>query len=71
MDTIQFIRNSLEDSKGNWPQICEETGIDYSWLTKFAQGLIPNPGYRKVDALAMHFGVVCAVSPAPTFKDVA
>ena len=57
MDTIQIIKDRLEGSKGTWPVVCEKTGLDYSWLTKFAQGKIPNPGYAKVFALAEYFGV--------------
>lgn len=61
MDIIDFVRESLNNNKGTWPAVCEETGLDYSWLTKFAQGKIPNPGYQRVDALAKHFGVTCDV----------
>lgn len=60
MDTIQIIKDRLESSKGTWPSVCEQTGLDYSWLTKFAQGKIPNPGYAKVSALADHFGLTGA-----------
>lgn len=64
MDTITFIQKALETNRGNWPQICAATGIDYSWLTKFAQGKIPNPGYKMIDALGRHFGIVCEVPAA-------
>ncbi len=55
MDTINFIKQRLDECKGNWPAVCEQTGLDYSWLTKFAQGKIPNPGFAKVQTLAAHF----------------
>lgn len=44
----------LQAAKGQWPKICEETGLDYSWLTKFAQGQIKNPSARKIEQLATH-----------------
>ena len=55
MDDIEFIRDRLNACKGTWPKVCEETGLDYSWLTKFAQGKIPNPGYAKISTLKGHF----------------
>jgi hypothetical protein len=32
-------------------QISEESRLDYSWLNKFSQGRIPNPGVRFVQTL--------------------
>lgn len=32
-------------------QIAEDTELDYSWLSKFAQGRIPNPGVSGVQTL--------------------
>lgn len=37
--------------KGHWRQICDETRLDYNWLTKFAQKKISDPGVKKVQAL--------------------
>lgn len=55
MNSIESIRERLNACKGTWPKVCEDTGLDYSWLTKFAQGKIPNPGYTKVSVLSKHF----------------
>lgn len=58
MDTnndIKFSRDQLYENVGRWPQICQETGLDYSWLTKFAQGKIADPGYSKIMTLAKYF----------------
>ena len=55
MNAIESIRERLNACKGTWPKVCEDTGLDYSWLTKFAQGKIPNPGYAKVSVLHDHF----------------
>lgn len=51
MDKITEIRDALNARKGTWPKVCEDTKIDYSWLSKFAQGRIPKPGYQFVATL--------------------
>ncbi len=53
--TINQVKQSLEARRGTWPRVCEETGLDYSWLTKFAQGKIPNPGYKHIETLRQYF----------------
>lgn len=53
--TIETIRENLNSFRGAWPTVCSETGLDYSWLTKFAQGKIPNPGFIKIQALNDYF----------------
>lgn len=35
---------SAQRHKGDWVALAAESGVSYSWLTKFAQGHIPNPG---------------------------
>lgn len=32
-------------------QIAEDTGLGYEWLTKLAQGRIPDPGVKRIEAL--------------------
>jgi len=51
VDTISSIRTSLEARKGDWPRMCEATGLSYHWVTKVAQGKILEPGARKVEIL--------------------
>lgn len=51
MDTIIALRAELAARKGDWPLICQKTGLGYPWVTKFAQGKIAEPGLRKVEAL--------------------
>ena len=41
----------LQESKGSWPEICRVTKLQYSWLSKLAQGRIQNPGTRKIEKL--------------------
>jgi len=52
--SISAIRKELNGRKGQWPTICEETGLGYSWLQKFAQGRYRNPGFDRIMILAGH-----------------
>lgn len=55
MKIYSFVQDKLKESKGSWRVVCEKTGLDYSWLTKLAQGRIPNPSVHKIQALADYF----------------
>jgi hypothetical protein len=50
LDTKEILRR-LKGLKGRYPQICRETGINYSYLTKLAAGLFENPGSKQIDLL--------------------
>ena len=39
------MREFLDGERGEWPRIAEAADVSYSWLTKFAIGQIPRPGY--------------------------
>lgn len=52
---LDYVLTELSHRKGDWPKICEATGLDYSWLSKFASGKIPSPGYQRVEQLAHYF----------------
>ena len=41
----------LNERKGDWQRVARTAGVSYSWLTKFAQGRIPNPGYMTLKRL--------------------
>lgn len=41
----------LECHRGSWPAVCRATGLSYSWLTKLAQGAIPDPSFRRLQKL--------------------
>jgi hypothetical protein len=36
--TVETVRARLVAFKGRYPEICEQSGLDYSWLSKFASG---------------------------------
>lgn len=48
-------RDLLNKRRGDWAEIAKESGVSYSWLSKFVNGHIPNPGLetiKKVHAAA-------------------
>lgn len=45
------VRQLLGARKGDWQSIASKTGISYSWLSKFFNGHIENPGYQTLRAL--------------------
>lgn len=38
------VRAILEKRRGDWQAISDESKISHSWLSKFVNGHIPNPG---------------------------
>ena len=47
----QTVLRLLEAKKGEWLSVAKAAGISYSWLSKFANGHIPNPGYATLTKL--------------------
>jgi hypothetical protein len=57
---LEYVQNELEARKGTWPSIAKAMEPKawesyYSWLTKFAQGQIQDPGINRIQALADYF----------------
>lgn len=47
------VRAALKSRKGDWLEIAGKAGVSHSWLSKFYNGHIGNPGYAtlmKLDA---------------------
>lgn len=47
------VRQLLGSRKGDWQEIARDADVSYSWLSKFFNGRIDNPGYmtlRKIHA---------------------
>lgn len=59
-----YVMTQLQEHKGSWPAIAQATGLDYSWLTKVAQGKIENPGVRQIEQLAAYFEEAAREAPA-------
>lgn len=54
-DIDQLVRDLLENSRGSWPEVALKTGVSYSWLSKFANGHIDNPGIDTLRKIRDHF----------------
>ena len=57
---LDYVLTELAARKGTYLQISKEMepdtwGAHYSWLTKVVTGQFPDPGVRRVDALAQRF----------------
>jgi len=48
---VADMRRRLVKHRGHFRALCEEPDIDYSWLSKFANGKITNPTIGKLEAL--------------------
>lgn len=49
LDTL--VRTALVRRRGDWQRIADESGISYSWLSKFVNGHIDNPGFGTLKKL--------------------
>ena len=45
------VRELLGARKGEWQTVASQAGISYSWLSKFFNGHIDNPGYQTLRSL--------------------
>lgn len=45
------VRAELVRQKGDWQVIADESGVSYSWLSKFVNGHIDNPGFGTLKKL--------------------
>jgi transcriptional regulator with XRE-family HTH domain len=39
------VKALLNERRGDWQAVADGAGISYSWLSKFSNGHIDNPGY--------------------------
>ena len=51
MDRTEEARAYLQSLRGSWPAIVSATGLNYQWISKFAQGVIKDPRARFVDTV--------------------
>jgi transcriptional regulator with XRE-family HTH domain len=45
------LKAQLREQRGNFQSIAERAGMSYSWLSKFANDHIPNPGITSLRKL--------------------
>jgi transcriptional regulator with XRE-family HTH domain len=53
MDTTLDLRvkELLDARRGDWQAVADGSGISYSWLSKFSNGHIDNPGFATLKKL--------------------
>lgn len=44
-DLDQIVMDLLKARKGDWQGVATASGVSYSWLSKFVNGHIQNPGF--------------------------
>lgn len=49
LDTL--VRLELERRRGDWQTVAVAAEVSYSWLSKFVNGHIDNPGYETLKRL--------------------
>jgi hypothetical protein len=52
---IEFLSRRLNEHKGMWPKISEETGVEYDTIAKIAQKRRTNPVLSNVQPLVDWF----------------
>lgn len=65
----QLVLGLLEARRGDWQAVAEASGVSYSWLSKFANGHIPNPGFATLTKL--HENLTKAAAPPVPSKQEA
>lgn len=59
------VRTMLESRRGDWQAISTGAQVSHSWLSKFVNGHIPNPGYATLKRLHEYLTTgVCATEAA-------
>lgn len=48
---LPAVRRMLEERRGSWPQIAEDTGVKYRTLQNIAQGKVDNPAVGTIELL--------------------
>jgi len=46
-----LVRAQLLERRGEWPNIAEQADVSHSWISKFVNKRIPNPGYATLARL--------------------
>lgn len=51
IDLDRAVRDLLQARRGDWPCIAQRADVSYSWLSKFFNGHIKNPGFATLKKL--------------------
>jgi transcriptional regulator with XRE-family HTH domain len=63
-DLDVLVREALAVRKGEWQRIAEAAGVSHSWLSKFFNGHIDNPGFATLKRLHKHLTSEAAAEEA-------
>lgn len=63
------IKGQLELRRGEWLEIANKAGVSHSWISKFMNGHIPNPGYATLRKLSEALGPVRRHSAKTTTQE--
>ena len=47
-----LVRAQLLERRGEWPNIAKQADVSHSWISKFVNKRIPNPGYATLARLS-------------------
>lgn len=53
-DIDQEVRAALDRRRGEWRELAVRSGVSYSWIGKFMNHRIPNPGVETLRMLRSH-----------------
>jgi hypothetical protein len=48
---LDYVRRRLEEFRGQWPTISQESGVAYDTIAKLARGERPNPELKTLQPL--------------------
>jgi hypothetical protein len=48
---MESLRARLDEARGRWPAIAEDTGVDYATVARIARGDTPHPRIDTVERL--------------------
>ena len=61
-----LVRAQLLERRGEWPNIAKQADVSHSWISKFVNKRIPNPGYATLARLSEFMNSEEKHPPAPT-----
>lgn len=64
------VRAALESRKGDWQAVASGSGVSYSWISKFMNGHIDNPGFGTLKALHSFLTAPEVIGQPPAGQEV-
>ncbi len=54
--SLSAVKACLADTKGEWPEVARDSGVDYFTIVRIAGGKSKSPRYETIEKLAEYFG---------------